>query len=105
MFGVGVRRTENVTLLGGSNYTCHIKSQSRLLMTKPSSLNDRLAKWVILLSQYEMRFMPQKTVKGQAVADFLAEHPDPRMTKLYENLPDEVAFPTELHNLSCILIN
>ena len=26
----------------------------RLLMTKPSSLNGRLAKWAILLSQYEM---------------------------------------------------
>jgi len=28
MFGVGVRRTKNATLLGGPNYTCHIKSQS-----------------------------------------------------------------------------
>jgi len=28
MFDVGVRRPENVTLLGGSNHTCHIKSQS-----------------------------------------------------------------------------
>ena len=62
----------------------------RLLMTKPSSLNGRLAKWAILLSQYEMHFLPQKAVKGQAVADFLAEHPDPRAAKLYEDLPDEV---------------
>jgi len=30
-------------------------------------------------------------VKEQAVADFLAEHPDPRMTKLYEDLSDEIA--------------
>ena len=30
-------------------------------------------------------------MKGQAVADFLAEHPDLRVTKLYEDLPDEVA--------------
>ena len=37
-----------------------------------------------------MRFLPQKAVKGQAVADFLAEHPDPRGTELYEDLPDEV---------------
>jgi len=63
----------------------------RYLMTKPSSMNGRLAKWAILLSQYEMWFLPQKVVKGQAVADFLAEHPDLRMTKLYEDLPDEVA--------------
>jgi len=38
-----------------------------------------------------MQFLPQKVVKGQAVADFLAEHPDPRMTKLYEDLPNEIA--------------
>jgi len=60
-------------------------------MTKPSSLNGRLAKWAILLSQYEMRFQPQKVVKGQAVADFLAEHPDPRAIELYEVLPDDIA--------------
>jgi len=30
-------------------------------------------------------------VKGQSVANFLAEHPDPRATEFYEVLPDEVA--------------
>jgi len=30
-------------------------------------------------------------VKGQAVVNFLAEHQDPRMTKLYKDLPDETA--------------
>ena len=37
--------------------TIHVISKVnplRLLMTKPSSLNSRLAKWVILLFQYEM---------------------------------------------------
>jgi len=58
----------------------------RLLMTKLSSLNGRLAKWAILLSQYEMRFLSQKVVKGQEVTDFLAEYPDPRATELYEDL-------------------
>ena len=38
-----------------------------------------------------MQFLPQRAVKGQAVADFLAKHPDSRATKLYEDLPDEVA--------------
>jgi len=47
--------------------TMHVVSKVnplRLLMTKPSSLNGRLAKWAILLSQYEMQFLPQKGVKG-----------------------------------------
>jgi len=57
-------------------------------MMKPSSLNGQLAKWAILLSQYYMQFLPQKVTKEQAVANFLAEHPDPRATRLYEDLPD-----------------
>ena len=60
-------------------------------MTKPSSLNYRLAKWAMLLSQYEMQFLPQKAVKEHTVADFLAEHPELKATKLYEDLSDEVA--------------
>ena len=60
-------------------------------MMKPSLLNGRLAKWAILPSQYKMQFLPQKIIKGQAVADFLAEHLDPRIIKLYDDLPDEIA--------------
>jgi len=29
-------------------------------------------------------------MKEQVVADFLAEHPDPRATRLYEDLPNEI---------------
>ena len=59
-------------------------------MTKPGSLNSRLAKWAILLSQYNMLFVPQKVVKGQALADFLAAHLVPESSKLHENIPDEI---------------
>ena len=37
-----------------------------------------------------MQFLPQKATKGKAMADLLAEHLDPRTTKLYEDLPDKV---------------
>src|SRR3954470_20970657 len=47
----------------------------RLLMTKPSGLNGRLTKWAMLLSQYDIHFLPQKATKGQAIADLLAENP------------------------------
>jgi len=30
-------------------------------------------------------------VKGQIVADFLANHPVPETSKLYDDLPDEIA--------------
>jgi len=38
-----------------------------------------------------MQSLPQKAVKGQVVVDFLAEHVDLRMIKLYEDISDEVA--------------
>jgi len=38
-----------------------------------------------------MQFMPQKVIKWQAVADFLADHPVPGTSKLYDNLPDKIA--------------
>jgi len=63
----------------------------RLLMTRPSSLNCRLAKWAILLLQYEVQFMPQKPIKGQAMTDFLVDHPVPENSKLYDDLLDEIA--------------
>ena len=57
---------------------------------KLGSLNSRLAKWAILLSQYDMRFVPQKAIKGQALADFLAAHPILESSKLHEDILDEV---------------
>jgi len=37
-----------------------------------------------------MLFVPQKVVKGQALADFLAAHPVSESSKLHEDIPDEV---------------
>lgn len=47
----------------------------KILVTKAGALNARLAKWSILLSQFDIVYVPQKAVKGQALADFLAAHP------------------------------
>jgi len=37
-----------------------------------------------------MLFIPQKAVKGQALADFLAAHPVPESSKLHEDILDEI---------------
>ena len=92
MLRVGLRCPEDATLPHGQRIQVISRiNPLRLLMTSPSSLNCRLAKWPILLSQYEMQFMPQKVIKGQAVVDFLADHPVLRTSKLYNNLPTEIA--------------
>ena len=69
-------------------------------MTRPSSLNSRLVKWAILLSQYEMQFMLQKEIKGQAVTYFLADHPVLGSSKLYDDLPDKIAEVNMIHTSS-----
>jgi len=40
-------------------------------------LNGRLAKWAVILKQYDLVYVLQRAVKGQALANFLADHPIP----------------------------
>jgi hypothetical protein len=38
------------------------------------SLNGRIGKWILALSEFELRFESAKAVKGQIIADFITEH-------------------------------
>src|SRR3954465_14026790 len=78
-------------LTGQAIYVVSRVNPLRLLLTKHSALNGRLTKWAMLLSQYDMHFMPQKATKGQAIVGFLAENPRPNSATLFEELPDEIA--------------
>jgi hypothetical protein len=37
-------------------------------------LNGRIGKWILALSEFELRFESAKAVKGQIIADFITEH-------------------------------
>src|SRR4051812_38316399 len=78
-------------LTGQTIYVISRVNPLRLLMTKPSALNGRLTKWAMLLSQYDMHFMPQRATKEQAIADFLVESLRQNSGTLFEELPDETA--------------
>ena len=41
-----------------------------------SSVDD-LRKWAMILKEHNFVYVPQKVVKGEALADFLADHPIP----------------------------
>ena len=43
-------------------------------------VSGRLTKWAIELEEFDIKFMPKMTVKGQAVADFVAEFTYPTNT-------------------------
>jgi len=62
----------------------------RIFLTKTGSLHSRLANWTILLSQYDMTFVSQKAIKGQALADLLEAHPILKISKLHEDILDEI---------------
>ncbi|XP_016721118.1 uncharacterized protein [Gossypium hirsutum] len=52
-------------------------------------LNERMARWQILLSEFDMVYVSQKAIKGSAIADFL----DSRALEDYE--PLDFDFPNE----------
>lgn len=58
-------------------YIIHLVAKTDLVkyvMSEPV-LTGRLAKWALLLNQYEIIYVSAKAVKGKALADFLAYHP------------------------------
>ncbi|KAK5771054.1 hypothetical protein PVK06_047228 [Gossypium arboreum] len=58
-------------------------------MMESTALNGRMARWRILLSEFDIIFVNQKAVKGSAIADFLAN----RTLEDYE--PLNFDFPNE----------
>ncbi|XP_019157455.1 PREDICTED: uncharacterized protein LOC109154025 [Ipomoea nil] len=59
-------------------------------------LSDCLARWYLLFQQFEIVYVLQKSVKGQALADFLADHPIPAEWELSDDLPDEDVLVIEI---------
>ncbi|XP_070021985.1 uncharacterized protein [Nicotiana sylvestris] len=53
----------------------------KFVRSKPG-LSDRLARWYLQFQQFEILYIPQKVVKGQALADFLTDHLIPYDCKL-----------------------
>ncbi|CAN6688350.1 unnamed protein product [Malus baccata var. baccata] len=45
----------------------------KYMLSKPM-LTERIRKWILALSEFSFQYVPQRAVKGQAIADFLAKH-------------------------------
>jgi len=52
-------------------------------------LPRRIAKWQVILSQYDIVYMTRKAVKGSVIADLLAENPIQGYEALDFEFPDE----------------
>jgi hypothetical protein len=51
-------------------------------MLSMSILNGRVGKWILALSEFELKFESAKAIKGQIIADFITEHRDPSIDLL-----------------------
>ncbi|XP_019258426.1 PREDICTED: uncharacterized protein LOC109236684 [Nicotiana attenuata] len=72
-------------------YTIKLISRAdpvKFVMTRPV-LFGCLERWSILFNQYEITYTPQKAVKGQALANFLADHPLSVEWELSDEFPDK----------------
>jgi ribonuclease HI len=45
-------------------------------------LNGRIGKWILALSEFELKFESAKAIKGQIITDFITEHRDPSIDLL-----------------------
>ena len=59
-------------------------------------LSGQLARWGLLLTEYEIIYIPQKAIKGQALADFLADHLIPTAWEISDDFPDEEIFYVDI---------
>lgn len=58
----------------------------KYLLSK-STLTGRLAKWVMILSEFDIEYVDRKAIKGQVIADQLADAP------LQNDMPLHIEFP------------
>ncbi|XP_070672579.1 uncharacterized protein [Malus domestica] len=54
----------------------------KYMLSKPM-LTGRIGKWILALSEFSFQYVPQRAVKGQAIADFLAEHQESQSEGVY----------------------
>ena len=59
-------------------------------------MSGRLAKWAVAFQEFEIAYVSQKAIKGQALANFLANHPILADWELSDDFPNEDVLYTEV---------
>ena len=60
----------------------------KFIFEKPS-LSGRIARWQVLLSEFDILYVSQKAIKGSAIVDFLAKRVNEKYEPMSFNFPNE----------------
>ena len=60
----------------------------KFIFEKPS-LSERITRWQVLLSEFNILYVSQKAIKGSAIADFLAERANEEYKPMSFDFTDE----------------
>ena len=60
----------------------------KYIFEKPS-LSGRIARWPVLLSEYDIQYVSQKAIKGNVIAEFLADRTEDKYEPIKFEFPDE----------------
>jgi hypothetical protein len=72
-------------------YTTWLVSQMdpiKYIFEKPT-LTGKIGRWQVLLSEFDILFVVRKAIKGQAIADYLADYPSEQLELMDSEFPDE----------------
>ncbi|XP_050222430.1 uncharacterized protein LOC126672520 [Mercurialis annua] len=61
----------------------------KMCLAMNSILIGKLGRWLLLLSEFDIQYIPKKVIKGRAVADFLAQNPVDDSEVIDFSFPDE----------------
>uniref|UniRef100_A0A2N9GJ26 Integrase catalytic domain-containing protein n=1 Tax=Fagus sylvatica TaxID=28930 RepID=A0A2N9GJ26_FAGSY len=62
---------------------------------KKPALTGKIARWQVLLSEFDILFVARKAIKGQAIADYLADYPSEQLELMDSEFPDEDVMTVE----------
>ena len=60
----------------------------KFIFEKPS-LSEKIARWQVLLSEFDILYVSQKAIKGSAIADFLMKKANEEYEPMSFDFPDE----------------
>lgn len=68
-------------------------------------LTERIAKWVMILSEFDIKYIDRKSIKGKIITDQLAKAPMTNNHPMLIDFPNEAIFTVTTSNIWKLFFN